>query len=270
MFITLSKPLDAASLPQGPRDAVEARSPPLFSDRPFSNADLDSLLAASRWIVSSFHEQSWTYFAATRESPREFTRILSCLASATRAWAESAQVLILGIVGSVLSKAEKDNATAIQDLATASAALVTEAASRALSVHQTNGILPDRARLVFGIPEHAEAWTALAIGYTAEAHACAAGSGCPDAAATPLAAESARSPEPRAPSPLLFALRLSGAAGRLTIAQRAGMDANRSRPAGPPRHPRVRSGVAQTADTRPLAQAGPIRMLPIGRGSLHP
>jgi hypothetical protein len=27
------------------------------------------------------------------------------------------------------------------------------------------GILPDRARELYGIPEHSEAWTAMAIGY---------------------------------------------------------------------------------------------------------
>ncbi|HLQ43713.1 MAG TPA: hypothetical protein VK137_03210 [Planctomycetaceae bacterium] len=32
-------------------------------------------------------------------------------------------------------------------------------------VHQMIGILPDKARDLYQIPEHAEAWTALAIGY---------------------------------------------------------------------------------------------------------
>jgi hypothetical protein len=31
------------------------------------------------------------------------------------------------------------------------------------------GILPDRAREIYQIPEHSEAWTAMAIGYRANA-----------------------------------------------------------------------------------------------------
>jgi hypothetical protein len=43
-----------------------------------------------------------------------------------------------------------------------------EATARGLSVHQMIGILPDKAREVYQIPEHFEAWTAMAIGYKAD------------------------------------------------------------------------------------------------------
>jgi hypothetical protein len=36
---------------------------------------------------------------------------------------------------------------------------------RGLFVHQMIGILPDKARKLYGIPEGCEAWTGLAIGY---------------------------------------------------------------------------------------------------------
>jgi hypothetical protein len=39
---------------------------------------------------------------------------------------------------------------------------------RGLCVHQMIGILPDKAREVYLIPEHFEAWTAMAIGYKAD------------------------------------------------------------------------------------------------------
>jgi hypothetical protein len=41
---------------------------------------------------------------------------------------------------------------------------VVEATARGLRVHQMIGILPDKAREVFGIPEGYEAWTGIAIG----------------------------------------------------------------------------------------------------------
>jgi nitroreductase len=49
--------------------------------------------------------------------------------------------------------------------------LLTEATARGLSVHQMIGIVPEKVREVFGVPEGVEPWTALAIGYPAEASA---------------------------------------------------------------------------------------------------
>ena len=40
-----------------------------------------------------------------------------------------------------------------------------EATARGICVHEMIGILPDKARDLFDIPEGFEAWTAMAIGY---------------------------------------------------------------------------------------------------------
>ena len=66
------------------------------------------------------------------------------------------------------AKDHKDNRPAVHDLGLASGNLVVEATTRGLSVHQMIGILPDKAREVYKIPEHFEAWTAMAIGYNAD------------------------------------------------------------------------------------------------------
>jgi hypothetical protein len=42
---------------------------------------------------------------------------------------------------------------------------VFEATARSLAVHQMIGILPDKARETYDIPQGQEVWTALAIGY---------------------------------------------------------------------------------------------------------
>ena len=54
------------------------------------------------------------------------------------------------------------------DLGAASASLTLEATARGLYVHQMIGILPDRAREVYRIPEGFEAKTGLAIGYAGD------------------------------------------------------------------------------------------------------
>lgn len=142
-------------------------SPYGFADRPVSAADLGSLFEATRWAASSYNEQPWTYFVATKETPAEFERLLSCLAPANQLWAKSAPVLVLAIVSLKFALTKKDNRAAVHDLGLASASLVLEATARGLSVHQMIGILPDRARELYRIPVHFEAWTALAIGYRA-------------------------------------------------------------------------------------------------------
>jgi nitroreductase len=77
-------------------------------------------------------------------------------------------VLALGVVSLQFAKNHKDNRAAVHDLGLASGNLVVEATARGLSVHQMIGILPDKAREVYQIPEHFEAWTAMAIGYNAD------------------------------------------------------------------------------------------------------
>ena len=139
-----------------------------FADKPVAEADLLSLFEAARWAASSYNEQPWTYIVALKENTREFGRLLSCLGEANQAWAKTAPVLVLGVVSLRFAKNNKDNRAAVHDLGLASANLSVEATSRGLSVHQMIGILPDNARAVYQIPEHYEAWTALAIGYKAD------------------------------------------------------------------------------------------------------
>jgi len=142
-------------------------SPYGFSDQPVLETDLSSLFEAARWAASSYNEQPWTYFVATKKNSGEFERLLSCLNPANQAWAKTAPVLVLGVVSLRFAKTGKDNRSAVHDLGLASANLDMEATSRDLSVHQMIGILPDIARELYQIPAHHEAYTAMAIGYKA-------------------------------------------------------------------------------------------------------
>jgi nitroreductase len=144
---------------------AERWSPYGFDSRPVAETDLRSLFEAARWAPSSYNEQPWSYLMATRENPQEFGRLLSCLVEANQAWAQAAPVLALGVVHLKFSRDNTDNRVAVHDLGLAAGGLLVEATSRGLCVHQMAGIFPDKAREVFQIPEHSEAWTAMAIGY---------------------------------------------------------------------------------------------------------
>ncbi len=146
----------------------ERWSPYGFDDRSVPEGDLRSLFEAARWAASSYNEQPWNYLVATREDPVEFARMLGCLVEANQAWAKAAPVLVLGVVSLQFAKNKKDNRAAVHDLGLAAGNLLVEATARGLSVHQMIGILPDKARELYQIPEHFEAWTALAIGYKAD------------------------------------------------------------------------------------------------------
>ena len=130
--------------------------------------DLRSLFEAARWAASSYNEQPWRYVVATRADPAEHARLLSCLVEGNQAWAKAAPVLALGCTSLRFALNDKPNAAAVHDLGLASASLTLEATARGLYVHQMIGILPDRARELYRIPEGVQPLTGLAIGYAAD------------------------------------------------------------------------------------------------------
>ena len=114
------------------------------------------------------NEQPWSYLVAGRDQPEEFERLLSCLVEANQAWAKLAPVLALGCTSLNFTRNGQPNAAAVHDLGLASANLVLEATARGLAVHQMIGILPDRARELYQIPEGVRPLTGLAIGYVGD------------------------------------------------------------------------------------------------------
>jgi nitroreductase len=147
-------------------DFIKQRwSPYGFAERTVSDDDLRSVLEAARWAASSYNEQPWRYIMARREDSASFERVLSCLIDANQVWARNAPVLLLGVYATHFERNGKPNKAAQHDLGLAAANLTFEATARGLVVHQMIGIVPDRAREVFGIPEGFAPHTALAIGY---------------------------------------------------------------------------------------------------------
>lgn len=181
---------------------AERWSPYVFSDRPVSNDDLRSLFEALRWAASSYNEQPWRYVVATKENPEEYERLLSCLVEPNQAWARHAPVLVLAVVQTRFERNDKANPAAEHDLGLAAGNLLAEASARGIDVHQMIGILPDRARELYAIPEGSKPLTALAIGYAGD-----------PAAADPQFAERDQAPRTRRPlRELVFARRFGTAA----------------------------------------------------------
>lgn len=140
-------------------------SPYAFSDRPVSKEDLHSIFEAARWAPSSYNEQPWSYVIATQESKAEFEKLHSCLVEGNQPWTKIVPVLAIGCVSTKFKRNDKPNAAAEHDLGIAAATLTFEATARGLHVHQMIGILPDRVRELYQVPEDVKPLTAIAIGY---------------------------------------------------------------------------------------------------------
>jgi nitroreductase len=156
--------------PEHPIHDLLARrwSPYAFADRPVADDDLRSLFEAARWAASSYNEQPWRYVVASKADAADFEQLLSCLVEGNRVWARATPVLALGCTSLRFARNGKPNAAAVHDLGLASANLTVEATARGLCVHQMIGILPDRAREVYRIPDDVQPLTGLAIGYAAD------------------------------------------------------------------------------------------------------
>ena len=151
------------------QELIAARwSPYAFADRPVPRAELLSLFEAARWAPSSYNEQPWSYLVATKDDPEAFDTMLSCLVEGNRLWAKAAPVLALGCTSLHFARDGRPNAAAVHDLGLASANLVLEATARGLAVHKMIGILPERAREVYHVPEGVQPLTGLAICYAGD------------------------------------------------------------------------------------------------------
>ena len=164
----MNHPKDATA--DHPVNELVARrwSPCAFAARDVSDDDLRSLFEAARWAPSSFNEQPWRYLVAKKSDPAVFAQALSCLVESNQAWANTAPVLALVCTSLHFARNGKPNAAALHDLGISAATLTFEATSRGLSVHQMIGILPDRVREVYGVPEEFLPLTGLAIGYVGD------------------------------------------------------------------------------------------------------
>jgi len=143
-------------------------SPYAYSDKLVSREDLLSLFEAARWAASSYNEQPWVFLVATKDQPEDHAKLLSCLVEPNQAWAKQAPVLVLACIRTTFGRNGKPNPAAVHDLGLAAGNLCLEATARGLQVHQMGGIVPDRARVLFGLPEGVQAQTAIAIGHAAE------------------------------------------------------------------------------------------------------
>ena len=158
----MEKPADT----QHPIHDLLARrwSPRAFADRPVPPDVLRSLWEAARWAPSSANEQPWSFLVATQNDRQEFDRMLECLVGGNQVWAKQAPVLMVSVAAK-LDRDKDPNPHAWYDVGQAVADLSVQATALGLFVHQMAGILPDKIRELYQIPDSHEPVTGLALGY---------------------------------------------------------------------------------------------------------
>jgi nitroreductase len=145
-------------------------SPRSFENRAIEPQKLHTLFEAARWASSSYNAQPWFYIVATKDDPKDYQRILDCFVEFNQSWAKNAPVIALSIARLAFEDG-RPNHHALHDLGQASASLALQATALGLQVHQMAGIIPDKAREIFAIPDGYEAVAGIAIGYPGEASA---------------------------------------------------------------------------------------------------
>lgn len=147
-------------------DLVSHRwSPRAFDSRPVEPDKLRSLFEAARWAASSYNAQPWFYIVATKDDSKTYHKILQSFVEFNQSWAKGAPVLAISVARLKFEHNGEINRHAFHDIGQASANLALQATALGLQIHQMAGILPDKARELFGIPEGYEAIAGIAIGY---------------------------------------------------------------------------------------------------------
>ena len=153
-------------------DLINRRwSPRAFDARPVEPGKLRSLFEAARWAASSYNAQPWSFIVATKDDPENYKKILDCFVEFNQGWAKSAPVLAISVAAMKFAHNGEPNRHGFHDVGQAAATLALEATNLGLQVHQMAGILPDKAKKIFHIPDGYEAVAGIAIGYPGDSSA---------------------------------------------------------------------------------------------------
>ena len=107
----------------------------------------------------------WRFIVARREEGAAFADLLDCLVESNQRWACHASVLVLCLTKRTYTRTGEINHHARHDLGLATVQLVAQATHLGLHVHAMAGIVPDKARERYAVPDDFDVVTGLAIGY---------------------------------------------------------------------------------------------------------
>jgi nitroreductase len=136
-----------------------------FEPKSISKSDVDLLFEAARWAPSSYNEQPWRFYFASRDNKESFEKMLSILVPGNSEWAKDASLLIISTAQKHLSLNGNDNAYAKHDTGLATSNLLIQAESMGFATHVMGGFDREKARNILDFPESTIPVAAIAVGY---------------------------------------------------------------------------------------------------------
>ncbi len=138
-------------------------SPRMFSDRPISDEDMNSLFEAARWAASSNNLQPWR-FMYFRKGTEAYDQVFNCLAEFNQRWVGNAPVLILTAYKEKTPKGQ-ENFHALHDLGLSVGNMSLQAEAMGIALHQMAGIDWRKMQEILKVPEGSHISTAIAAGH---------------------------------------------------------------------------------------------------------
>ena len=138
-------------------------SPRAFLDKPIPRDVLISLFEAARWAASCNNSQPWRFILASREDEAEYQKLLGCFNERNQSWAVTAPTLMIACADRNLPNGNPSD-HGWYDTGAAMAQLTIQAAEHGLVLHQAQGIVPDKIRTTYNVPEDFDICTGIALG----------------------------------------------------------------------------------------------------------
>ncbi|MCS6961903.1 MAG: nitroreductase family protein [Deltaproteobacteria bacterium] len=139
-------------------------SPRVFSEKPVTHDELDSLFEAARWASSSYNEQEWRYIYAVKNS-KEFSVFLNFLTKSNRQWAKNAYVIVVLVGKKYFSHDGSHNKSFQLDCGISLGYLMAESALRGIAVHAMAGFDKGKISEYLKLSDEYEPLCCLAIGH---------------------------------------------------------------------------------------------------------
>jgi nitroreductase len=140
-------------------------SPRAFAAKPVEPAKLLAVFEAARWAASSANGQPWAFVVAQKDDAVAFAQMIDCLMPGNQGWASLAPVLILAFSRPTWPGEDRLNRTAQHDVGMAAAMLSVQAEALGLRTHHMGGIVLDKIREVYAVPDDFDPVSAIALGY---------------------------------------------------------------------------------------------------------
>ena len=164
--MTLKKPAETS---EPVHELIRDRwSPRAFQDRGVPKDVLVSLLEAARWAPSCNNSQPWRYILATRDDGAEYEKAQSCINERNQRWTRGAPVVGFVCAHKIMPNGNP-SPTHLYDTGMGTAQLIVQATAHGLYVHQMAGILRDKVRETFAVPDDTDVVCGIALGYQGEA-----------------------------------------------------------------------------------------------------